>query len=161
MNKKLLAFVLILLWGPLRPLFAFNLWDDIKQQTQWTFGNAAAGGTAFALKSDDSLNLKTGDLVASALASISQYRFLSFWYGANQIPQPSGGPRLIDTAKLGFNLSYLFVNFANQPPELLKHLVIGPSLSYSIITTPRVFVPFFDLQYQFGAIAAQKTTSAP
>lgn len=128
---------------------AFNLWEDIQKETQWTLGSVAAAGTAVALKDEDSLGLHAGDLVASGLASISQYRMFSLWYGGNVIPN-GGDTRLVDTAKVGLNLGYFLTGFTNQPPALIKNLVIGPSISYSLIATPRVLIPFFDVNYKFS-----------
>lgn len=132
---------------------AFNLWHDLQQNTQWTLGSNAAAGTAVALKDNDTLGVKGGQYVASFLAQIAQYRFLSAWWGGNEIKQPDGTQKLFDTAKLGFNVAYLFTGFVNQPPDLIKRLVVGPSVTMSLFTTPHVIVPFFDVNYQFGAVA--------
>lgn len=136
---------------PNRPVFAFNPIVDLQQNTYWTIGEAAAAGTAVALKDNDSLGLHSGDLVGSMLASIAEYRMLSLWYGGNEIPQSTGGVKLVDTAKVGLNLGYFLTGFTNQPPALIKNLVFGPSVSYSLISTPRVFCPFFDVNYKFGS----------
>jgi hypothetical protein len=148
MKKTLLVIALNLSLG--LNAYAFNLWEDIQQNTKWTIGSVAAAGTAVALKDDDSLSLHAGDLVVSALASISEYRMLSLWYGGNEIPQGNGNTKLVDTAKIGLNLGYFLTGFVNQPPAVIKNLVFGPSVSYSLIVTPRVFVPFFDINYSFG-----------
>lgn len=136
-----------------QPLLAFNLWQDIQQNTQWTLGQNAAAGTAVALKHNDALGIAAGQYVPSFLAQISQYRFLSAWWGGNQIKQGDGTLKLVDTAKLGFNVAYLFNGFVNQPPDLIKRLVIGPSVTLNLFSTPHVLVPFFDINYQFGGLA--------
>lgn len=125
--------------------FAFNLWHDIQQETQWTLGDAVAAGTA--------IDVRNGQYDASALAQISQYRFLSLWYGGTFIPQSDKTLKAIDTAKIGFNLSYLFTGFANKPPAVLQHLVIGPSWVMPLFTTPHQGIFMVDINYQFGATA--------
>ena len=134
---------------------AFNLWQDIQTNTEWTLGQNAAAGTAVALKTSDALGIQAGQYVPSFLAQISQYRFLSAWWGGNYIPQPDGTSKLKDTAKLGFNVAYIFAGFVNQPPQILKNLVAGPSVTLNLISTPHVFVPFFDINYQFGGAASK------
>lgn len=150
MKKVLVILAAALLW-PNRPVFAFNLWDDIKTNTNWTLGKSASAGTAIALRKADAYGLNAGDVIPSVLASIVEYRPLSFWWGGNEIPGEDGHQKLIDTAKVGINLAYLFRGFANQPPELIKNLVIGPSISMPLLTKPHVAVPFIDINYQFGA----------
>lgn len=135
--KKLLSFVAIALSVLSVKAQAFNLWQDIEQNTQWTLGNTASAGTA--------INLRSGDLSASALASISSYRMVSIWYGGTLI-----NGNMTDTLKVGLNLSYFLKDFTNQPPDLIKNLVIGPSFAMSVISTPRVGTPFIDLNYKFG-----------
>lgn len=149
------------IWG-LERAFAFNLWRDIETETQWTLGSSVAAGTAVALKNEDSLNIRGGQFIGSALAQISNYRMLSVWAGGNFIPRGDNGLRAVDTGKIGLNLGYFFKNFVNQPPDLIKNLVIGPSLSTSIWTTPHVFVPFVDCNFAFGGMPQpQKTTPQP
>jgi hypothetical protein len=130
--------------------FAFDLWQDVQQQTQWTLGSSVEAGTAVALRSDASTNVKGGQFIGSALASIANYRFLNVSAGGNFIPQPNGTLRALDTGKLGINLAYIFKGFVNQPPAMLTNLVIGPSLSTSLVSTPHVVIPFFDINYSFG-----------
>lgn len=132
---------------------AFNLWEDVQQQTQWTLGSSVEAGTAVAIRHDDSLNLKAGQFVGSALAQISNYRMLSLWAGGNFIPQDGGTLKAQDAVKIGFNLGYLFKDFANQPPDIIKNLVVGPSISTSLVSTPHVVIPWFDINYQFGGAA--------
>lgn len=146
--------------------FAFNLWKDLQQNTDWTLGENAAVGTAFALVDSDGLGIKAGQYVPSFLAQITQYRFLSGWWGGTQIKQPDGTQKLFDTAKLGFNVAYIFTGFVHQPPDLIKRLVVGPSLCVNMFSTPHVVVPFFDINYQFGRTAtntppAEVTVRAP
>ena len=148
MKKLLLAGLLL---GFVSSAHAFNLLTDIQQQTTFPIGQVAAAGTAVALKDNPSLNLHAGDLVVSALAEGVNYRMFSGWYGGNMIPNGVGGARLVDTAKIGLNLGYFLTGFTNQPPAVIKNLVFGPSVSYSLITTPRVFCPFFDINYSFGS----------
>jgi hypothetical protein len=142
------AFMFVM--GFIPKLFAFNLWSDIQTQTQWTLGSSVQAGTAIAMRHDDSTGVKAGQFVGSALASISNYRFLNLSAGGNFIPQANGTMRALDTAKLGINLAYIFKGFVNQPPAAISNLVIGPSLSTSLVTTPHVVIPFFDINYSFG-----------
>lgn len=151
--RKLLVLLTMLVASP---LWSFNLWQDIQTQTNWDLGKAAAGGTAIALAKNDALNVKAGDPVPSALAEISDYRFLSAWYGGNQFTFADGTSHWKDTAKIGLNAVYIFRGFVNQPPAIFQNLVIGPSLTFQVFSSPRVFVPFLDLNYQFGG-SAQKT----
>jgi hypothetical protein len=121
---------------------AFNLWTDIQQNTQWTLGQNAAGGTA--------LNLRNGQFDGSALAQVATYRFLSLWGGGTFIPQSDQTIKAIDTVKVGLNLNYFLTGFANKPPEVLQRIVIGPSFAMPLFTTPRVGIPFLDINYAFG-----------
>lgn len=148
MKKLILALIVL---STAKVSFAFNLWQDIQQNTQWTLGSNAAAGTAVALKTNDALGVQAGQYVPSFLAQITQYRFLSAWWGGNEIKQPDGTQKLFDTAKLGFNVAYVFNGFVNQPPDLIKRLVVGPSVTVNLLTTPHVFVPFVDINYQFGS----------
>lgn len=166
MIPKIIQNALITVWmvGILCiPAGAFNLWTDIEQNTQWTLGANAAAGTAVALKQSDALGVQAGQYVPSFLAQISQYRFLSAWWGGNQIKQPDGTQKLFDTAKMGFNVAYIFTGFVNQPPDLIRRLVVGPSLTLNLLSTPHVAVPFFDFNYQFGQTATNShpVTLAP
>ncbi len=45
---------------------AINLWDDVKTQARWTFGTSAQAGMAMAMRSDDSVNVKAGQVVGSS-----------------------------------------------------------------------------------------------
>lgn len=148
----IVVFIAVLLAGP-RFAFAFNLWEDVQKETQWTLGSSVAAGTSVALRHDDSSGLQGGEFVGSALAQVSSYRFLSLWGGGTFIPQADKSLKAVDTVKVGFNLAYLFKGFANQPPEFIKNLVVGPSLTMPLFTTPHVVIPFFDLNYQFGGAA--------
>lgn len=139
---------------PWRPAAAFNIWTDIEEQTQWTIGSSVEAGTAIAMRSDESSGLKAGQFVGSALASVASYRMFSLAAGGNFIPQPDKSLRAIETAKVGLNLGYIFKNFTNQPPAFIKNLVIGPSLTMPIWTTPHVVIPFFDVNFAFGGTPA-------
>lgn len=135
--------------------FAFNLWTDIEQNTQWTLGSSVQAGTAVAMRSDASTNVQAGQFVGSALASIADYRFLDLSAGGTFIPQPTGGLKALDTAKIGINLGYLLKGFTNQPPDVIKNLVFGPSLTTTLVSTPHVFIPFFDINYAWGGSSAK------
>lgn len=130
---------------------AFNLLTDLDNQVNWDVGKAAAGGTSLVLRNVDAYNAKAGQYVGSALAEISDYRFLSLWGGGTFIPQADGSLKALDTVKLGFNLVYIFKNMVNQPPAILSNLVIGPGLATSLVSTPHVFVPTVDVNYKFGS----------
>lgn len=132
------------------PAFGWNLWTDIEQQTQWTLGSSVAAGTAMALRHDDASGLKAGQFVGSALAQVGNYRMLSLWAGGNFIPQADRSLKAIETAKVGLNFGYLLQGFKNQPPDLIKNLVFGPSLTMPIWTTPHTIIPFLDANYAFG-----------
>lgn len=138
MKLKVLL-IAALLAGP-RWAFAFNLWTDIQQQTTFPIGQAASAGTA--------VNLKTGNLSASALAELSNYRMFSLWYGGTMIDPANG--QLTDTAKVGINVGYFLTGFVNEPPLILRNLVVGPSIAMSLISTPRVVTYLFDANYKFG-----------
>lgn len=130
---------------------AFNLLTDIKEQTQWTLGSAVSAGTAVAMRHDDSLDVRAGQFIGSALAQVSNYRMLSFWAGGNFIPINNGSTmKAVETAKFGFNMGYLLKGFAHQPPDIIKNLVFGPSVSMPIWTSPHVVIPFFDVNYAFA-----------
>src|SRR5437762_7993746 len=116
MKKTLLVLAVVLMW-PNKPVFAFDLWSDIQEQTQWTLGNAVAAGTSISLVSRDSLNVQGGQFLGTALAQLVQYRYLSLWGGGTFIPQTDQKLKAIDTAKVGFNINYIFSGFTNQPPN--------------------------------------------
>lgn len=128
---------------------AFNLLTDIQQQTQWTLGSAVDAGTAVVLRKADAYNAVGGQYVGSALASIANYRMVSVSAGGTFFPQGDGTLKAVDTAKVGLNLSYIFSGFLNQPPAILKNLVVGPSVAMSMVSTPHVLVPLIDINYQF------------
>ena len=130
--------------------FAFNLITDVEQQTTWALGSSVQAGTAIALRHDDSYNVRAGQFLGSAMADVADYRFLNLSAGGIFVPQADGTLRALDSAKLGLNFSYLFRNFVNQPPAILKNLVVGPALSTTLVTTPHVFIPSVELNYQFG-----------
>jgi len=119
---------------------AFNLISDVEQHTTFPIGQTASAGTA--------VNLKTGALSASFLAEVANYRMLSLWYGGTYVN--TADANLTDTAKIGINIGYFLTGFANKPPAILTNLVIGPSYAMSLISTPRVGTPFFDINYKFG-----------
>lgn len=131
-------------------VYAFNLITDIEQQTTWSLGSSVQAGTAVALKSDASTSVKAGQFLGSAMADVADYRFLNLSAGGIFVPQSDGTLRALDSAKMGLNFSYLFRNFANQPPALLKNLVVGPTISTTLVTTPHVFIPSVEVNYQFG-----------
>lgn len=135
------------------PVHAFNLIQDIDKNTQWTLGSSVNAGTSIVLRHDDSVNARAGQFVGSALASVANYRMLNLSAGGTFIPQPGGDLKALDTAKVGLNLAYVFQNFANQPPAIIKNLVVGPALATSIVTTPHVVIPTFDINYAFGGTA--------
>lgn len=138
--KKILLVLAILLAWPNRPVFAFNFVSDVEQNTTFPIGQAASAGTA--------VNLRNGSLSASALAEISNYRMLSLWYGGTML-DPSDG-KMTDTAKVGLNVGYFLTGFVNQPPLILRNLVVGPSIAMSLISTPRVATYLFDFNFRFG-----------
>lgn len=147
MNSIKVALVIALLSGN---ALAFNLWDDLEEQTQWTLGSSVAAGTAVAMRHENSLDLKAGQFIGSALAQFANYRMFSVWAGGNFIPREDKTLKAIETAKIGINLGYLLRGFSNQPPTIIQNLVFGPSLSMPIWTTPHVVIPFFDINYAFG-----------
>lgn len=153
MSKNRWLLIALISLGPLRPAAAFNLITDIRQNTQWTLGNVAAAGT--------SINLRNGQYDASEFAQIASYRFLSAWYGGIEVPQGDNTVKLTDSFKIGLNLSYFGQYFTNKPPALLNNLVIGPAASYNIATTPRVFTPFVDINYQFGGVIPTPNATTP
>ncbi len=130
---------------------AFNLIKDVEQQTTFPIGQAASAGTA--------VNLRNGTLAASFLGEIANYRMLSLWYGGTYVNARDNS--LTDTAKVGLNLGYFFGSFTNKPPALLMNLVIGPSFAMSLISTPRVGTPFFDVNYRFGGTTALPPAPTP
>lgn len=136
-----------------KPAGAVNLMADIYQQTTFPLGQAASAGTA--------VNLRDGSLAASALAEVVNYRMFSFWYGGTYVNTDVGQPKLTDTAKVGLNIGYFFLNFANKPPAILSNLVVGPSFAMSLISTPRVGIPFFDVNYRFGGTTALPPAQTP
>ena len=143
------------------PAFAFNLWEDIQANTNWMLGQSVAAGTAVALRSCDAYRLKAGEFTGSALAQIANYRFLSAWFGGTFIPVENGEMKAIDTAKIGLNVAYVFKGFANQPPEVIRNLVIGPSISMPLFSSPHVAVPFLDINYAFGGTGASNVNTPP
>lgn len=146
--KKLPVFLALFL---VSKVFAFNLITDIEQQTTFPIGQAASAGTA--------VNLKTGSLSASALAEIANYRMFSGWYGGTML-NPSDG-RMTDTAKIGLNVGYFLTGFVNQPPLILRNLVVGPSVACSLISTPRVATYLFDFNFRFGGDTALPKAVTP
>ena len=132
-------------------VYAFNVVTDVEQNATFPIGQAASAGTA--------VNLKTGGLSASFLAEVANYRMLSLWYGGTYVN--SGDTSLTDTAKIGLNLGYFLRNFVHQPPALLANLVVGPSYAMSMISTPRVGTPFFDVNYRFGGTTALPPAVTP
>lgn len=149
MKNVIVVLVGLLMWS-FNIASAFNPWEDIQAETQWDLGHSVAAGTAVALKSNDTYGVKAGQFVGSALAEVADYRFISIWAGGNFIKQPNGELKALDTGKLGLNLAYVFKGFKNQPPELIRNLVIGPSLTFPIFTTPHVAMWWIDANYQFG-----------
>lgn len=150
--KKILVLAALLVAGPWRPAAAFDLWSDVKAQTQWTLGSSVAAGSAVAFRSDESLGVKGGQFIGSALAQIASYRMFSVWAGGNFIPQADHSLKAIETGKVGLNLGYFLQGFTNKPPDVLSNLVVGPSLMMPLWTTPHVVVPFLDINYRFGAV---------
>ena len=132
-------------------VYAFNIVTDVEQNATFPIGQAASAGTA--------VNLRTGGLSASFLAELANYRMFSFWYGGTYVN--SGDNNLTDTAKIGLNLGYFFNSFVNKPPALLMNLVVGPSFAMSLISTPRVGTPFFDVNYRFGGTSALPPAVTP
>lgn len=130
---------------------AFNLITDVEQNTTFPIGQAASAGTA--------VNLRNGTLAGSALAELSNYRMISLWYGGTYVN--STDKSLTDTAKIGLNLSYFLSSFTNKPPAILMNLVVGPSFAMSLISTPRVGTPFFDVNYRFGGTTALPPAPTP
>lgn len=126
------------------PIWSFNLWRDVQENTQWTLGENASAGTA--------VNVKNGNLYGSEFAGIASYRMFSTWYGGINIPQGDNTMKFTDAAKLGLNLNYFLAGFANKPPELLKRIVIGPAIAYPLLVTPRTPTYTIDINYLFGNI---------
>lgn len=135
----------------LQGAWAFNLIDDIQKQTTFPIGQAASAGMA--------VKLKDGSLSDSALAELVNYRMFSGWYGGTQI-NPSDG-KMTDTAKIGLNLGYFLTGFVNQPPLILRNLVVGPSIACSLISTPRKGTILFDFNYRFGGNTALPAAVTP
>jgi hypothetical protein len=148
--KKVLLAIGLFLAGPLKPCAAFDLWQDLQSETKWRLGSSAQAGMAIAMRSDDSVNVKAGQYCGSALASLVDYRFLNLSAGGTFVPQNNGTLKALDTGKIGINLGYFLTDFVDEPPALLKNMVVGPSLSTTLVTTPHVFIPFFDLVLGFG-----------
>lgn len=142
------SFVLTVLGA--RQAFAFNPITDIQTQTKWDLGSSVAAGTSVILQDESAVNAKAGQYVGSALAEVSDYRFLSLWGGGTFIPQADGSLRALDTAKIGINLAYFFNSFVNQPPDIIKNLVVGPGLATSVVSTPRLLIPTVDINYKFS-----------
>lgn len=131
--------------------FSFDLIADIQKETTFPIGQAASAGTA--------VNLKNGSLSASALAELANYRMFSAWYGGTLLNPSDGG--MTDTAKVGFNVGYFLTGFTNQPPLLLRNLVVGPSVAWSLISTPRKATYLFDFNFRFGGTTALPTAVTP
>ena len=142
--------VSLLLSSIVVPCYGFNLLTDIQQNTQWTLGSAVETGTAVALRSDSSTNIKGGEFVGSALASLANYRFLNLSAGGTFIPQQDGSLKAFDTGKIGINLGYFLKGFTNQAPAIIQNMVFGPSLATTLVTTPHIFIRMFDINYTFG-----------
>jgi len=130
---------------------ASNLLTDIQKETTFPIGQTAAAGMA--------VNLKDGSLSDSALAELVNYRMFSGWYGGTQI-KPSDG-KMTDTAKIGLNVGYFLTGFINQPPLILRNLVVGPSVACSLISTPRTATYLFDFNFRFGGTVTPTTTVTP
>ncbi len=92
---------------------------------------------------------------------MADYRFLNLSVGGNFIPQNNGNLKALDTGKIGLNLGYFLKDFVNQPPDFVKNLVIGPSLSTTLVTTPHVFIPFFDITMNFGGVSTPPIAPPP
>lgn len=152
MKMKLAIAVALLatLFG-IKQAFAFNLIQDVEEQTTFPIGQAASAGTA--------VNLRDGTLAASFLGEIANYRMLSAWYGGTYVN--SNNNSLTDTAKIGLNLGYFLTGFVNKPPAILTNLVIGPSFAMSLISTPRKGTPFLDINYRFGGSTALPPAQTP
>ena len=133
------------------PAMAFNLVTDVEQQATFPIGQAASAGTA--------VNLRNGQLAGSALAELANYRMFSAWYGGTYVN--STDKSMTDTAKIGINLGYFLTGFVNKPPMILQNLVVGPSFAMSLISTPRVGTPFFDINYRFGGTTALPPAPTP
>ncbi len=146
-----IGLIFTLCWVVGSPAQAFNLITDIEQQTTFPIGQAASAGTA--------VNLKNGNLSASALAELSNYRMFSAWYGGTML-NPSDG-KMTDTAKIGLNVGYFLTGFVNQPPLILRNLVVGPSVAMSLISTPRVATYLFDFNFRFGGDTALPKAVTP
>ena len=147
----IIALAIMAVCAGLQMAFAFNLWSDIKQQTTFPIGQAASAGTA--------VNLKDGSLSASALAEMANYRMFSAWYGGTLLDPSKGG--MTDTAKIGLNVGYFLTGFVNQPPLILRNLVVGPSVAMSLISTPRVATYLFDFNFRFGGSTALPPAVTP
>ena len=153
MKTKLPVFLALFLMYPLRLAAAFDLWKDIQEQTRWTLGESVAAGTSVALRSvdKDDIHISGGQYVGSALAQVSNYRFLSLWAGGTFIPTSDGTLKAIDTGKIGLNLASVFAGFVDQPPAIVRSLVIGPSIAMNLFSSPRVAIPFIDINFKFGS----------
>lgn len=147
----IIALAIMALCAGIQMAFAFNLIKDVEQNATFPIGQAASAGTA--------VNLRNGGLAASFLAEVSNYRMLSLWYGGTYVN--ANDKALTDTAKIGLNLGYFFANFVNKPPAILTNLVVGPSFAMSLISTPRVGTPFFDINYRFGGTTALPPAPTP
>lgn len=150
MFKKLSFLYIVILLCSVNA-FSFNVITDIEEQTTFPIGQAASAGTA--------VNLKTGSLSASALAELVNYRMFSGWYGGTMLT-PSDG-KMTDTAKIGLNVGYFLTGFINQPPLILRNLVVGPSVAMSLISTPRVATYLFDFNFRFGGDTALPKAVTP
>jgi hypothetical protein len=130
--------------------YGFNLFQDIKTQTEWTLGKQASVGTGY--------DFTDKQMVLTELAGLASYRFVSLWYGIAQLPQPDKTTKWTDTGKLGFNLAYLLKGFTNQPPDIIKSLVIGPAISIPVFTSPHRVAFLVDVNYVFGGSPAKPSS---
>ena len=142
--KKLVMLLTILVMLP-KWSVAFNLITDIRENVEWTFGQAATAGEGW--------NFTTNSWDASALAEVFQYRFLSFSYGGTQVD--SGSSKATDTFKLGFLSNFFFNWFVNKPtPQMawMENLNVGPSYAIPIFSgqTKHQGTFLLDLNYRFG-----------
>ena len=146
MKRLLAVLVLLLAFGP-RPAYAFNLITDIQQNNQWIIGQPSVG---------TAIELNTGDLRYTVLSGIQSYRMFSTWYGLSGKKNADGSSYDVqDTLKFGINLAYFFSGFANQPPDWVKNLVVGPAVSspiFSNLNQRQPIIPLFDVNvsWKFG-----------
>jgi hypothetical protein len=150
--KRLLILILALLVCKANA-FAFNLWEDVQQNTQWTLGENASVGTAYDVVKDQ--------IDVSELAQIASYRFLSAWYGGIQVPQADNTVKWTDAGKIGLNLNYFLAGFAHRPPEVLQRIVIGPAYAMPIFVKPHRGTLFIDVNYVFGSLGTVPSKVPP